>query len=203
MTKFLLVLLLPLTLLTGCGPVIVFGHTVGEGRVASENEPVAKHAAQPAPNASAAKIKSVTLALTPQATAKVASDPRFKADALLDAIESELQSRQLFDAHDPRASDQAEILIDDFATRSTSNAVVFGYNLSAGTLTGDIHVRGADGHELQTFKVVAESRLAIAASGEDANPLRDLYRRFANLAADDLAGTPAKSADASNNGVPR
>ncbi len=203
MPKLLVLLLLTLGLLTGCGQVVIFGHTVGEGRSASENEPAAGRTAQATSKPLVPKVKAVTLALTPQAAEKVASDPRFKADVLLAAVESELRSRELFDAQDPRASGQAEILIDDFATRSTSNAVVFGYNFSAGTLAGDIRVRDANGNELQTFKVVAESRLAIAASGEDTNPLRDLYRRFADLAADDLAGTPSKSADAANNGVPR
>ncbi len=203
MLKSLLLLLFTLGVLAGCGQVAVFGHTLGEERVRSESPPVSRKAvsnpageptskatAQAPSRPGAQRVNAVTLALTPRATAKVASDPRFKADELLHAVEGELRSRELFDAQDPRASGTAEILIDDFATRSTSNAVVFGYSFVAGTLTGDIRVRDAKGNELRSFRVAAESRLTVPASGEDANALGVLYRRFATLAADSVAGTP-------------
>jgi hypothetical protein len=215
MLKRWILLLLTLGVLTGCGGrVVVFGHTMGEegahtqakvvsnpGAEATSNataeassnpaaEATSNATAQPTSTPGVQKVSAVTLALTSQAEAKVANDPRFKVDELLNAVEGELKSRDMFDGQDPHASGTAEILIDDFATRSTSNAVVFGYNFAAGTLTGDVRLRDAQGHELQHFKIAAEARLTIAANGEDSKPLAGLYRRFATLAADRVAGVP-------------
>jgi hypothetical protein len=39
---------------------------------------------------------------------------------------------------------------------------------------------------------VAESRLTVAADGQDKNALGPLYRRFATLTADELTGIAAK-----------
>jgi hypothetical protein len=143
-------------------------------------------------------VSAVTLALTPQAQAEAAKDPRFNADELLHAVQAELQSRGLLDAAGSGASGTAEILIDDFATRPTSNAVLFGHTFVAGTLAGDVRVRDAKGNERQNTKVAAEARMSIAADGEDPNPLASLYRRFATLAADRIAGTPSKPDDAAD-----
>ena len=203
MLKLLPWLLLTLGLLAGCGQVVIFGHTVGDGRANSASEPASKPKGQATSTPAAHRVKAVTLALTPEATQKVAGDPRFKADALRDAVEGELRSRQLLDVQDPQASGTAEILIDDFAIRATSNAVVFGRIPSAGTLIGDIRIRDANGNALPADKISAEARMSLAANGNDKNPLQDLYRRFAVLVADNLAGIPSKSEDTSGNVIPR
>ncbi|MEJ1963076.1 MAG: hypothetical protein WDO56_16590 [Gammaproteobacteria bacterium] len=145
----------------------------------------------------------MSLTLTAEATAKATDDPAFKADALLDAIRRELRARQLLDPQDTGAAGSAEVVIDDFDTRSTSNAVVFGYIFKEGALAGVIHVRDASGNELQKFDVMAESRFSVAANGTDANGLAALYRRFAVLAADRLADTPSKPEVSTSNDVPR
>lgn len=216
MQRFLLLSLLTCGVISGCGrQVIVFGHTVAEGREPSQGKPVAENnpAARSEPPAIATaqapskpavlRVNSVTVELTSPVTTKAENDPRFKPEALLEAVQGELRSRELFDPQDPRTSGTAEVLIDDFGVRPTSNVVLFGYIPSAGTLSGSIRVRDARGNELQNFRIVAETRLRIAASGDDGNPLELLYRRFANLAADSLAGTPSKSDDTSGNVVPR
>ncbi len=46
------------------------------------------------------------------------------------------------------ASGTAEIVVDDLATRPTTNAILFGYKMLAGTLEGDIRVTGASRHRL-------------------------------------------------------
>jgi hypothetical protein len=201
-------------MLAGCGQVIVFGHVVGDRPASSapksEEGPgaAAAPAAESPPAASArgtssvAKspslpaghaIKAVNLTIGPEAAAKVTGDAsRFSADALLDAIKTELKSRKLLDEQGAATSGTAEIIVDDLATRPTTNAVVFGYKMLAGTLEGDVRITGTDGSESTGSRIVAQSKLTIAASGDDKNPLGPLYRRFAVLTADRLAGVTSQ-----------
>ena len=222
---------LMITLLAGCGQVMVFGHVVGERRTAEETKSEATPAASPtaagetpappAPGASTGSastpvepplaarsplvthaVKAVNVTVTAEAAAKATGDAsRFAADALLDAIRAELKSRKLLDEQSPRAVGTAEIIVDDLATRPTTNAVVFGYKMLAGTLEGDIRVTGAGDTESTGARIVAQSELTVAANGDDKNPLGPLYRRFAVLAADRLAGVASKPQDPT--GIPR
>jgi hypothetical protein len=144
-------------------------------------------------------VHAVNLTLSPEAKTGNAS---LATDALLDAIRAELRSRKLLDEQSSNAGGTAEILIDNATTRPTVNAVVFGYQMMAGTLTGDVRVNGANGEELPTSKIVAESRLTVAADGSDKNSLGPLYRRFAVLTADKLAGVASQPNDATD-GTPR
>jgi hypothetical protein len=130
-------------------------------------------------------LHAVNVTLSP---ASQTDDPRIDAVALQDAIRTELRSRKLLDEQNPSANGTAEVLIESATTHRTVNAVVFGRQPMAGTLTGELRVRGASG-ELPTSKIVAESRFNIADDGEDKNALGPLYRRFAVLAADELTGT--------------
>ena len=105
---------------------------------------------------------------------------------------------KLLDETNSGARGTAEISIDDFAVRPTSNAVIFGRIISAGTLNADIRVRDADGRDLRSLKVEAASQVSVAASGDTQDPLGALYHRFAVLAADRLAGVvsrPEQAAD--------
>jgi hypothetical protein len=141
-------------------------------------------------------IRAVNLTVTPEAASKVTGDAsRFSADALLDAIKAELKSRKLLDEQGAQASGTAEVIVDDLATRPTTNAVVFGYKMLAGTLEGDVRVTGMAGGDSTGSRIVAQSKLTIAASGDDKNPLGPLYRRFAVLAADRLAGVTSQPQD--------
>lgn len=147
-------------------------------------------------------VKSVNIVVTPEAAAKVTGDAsRFTADALLDAIKTEMKSRKLLDDQNPQASGTAEIVVDDLATRPTSNVILFGYKMLAGTLAGDIRVTGSQGNDSTGSRIVAQSKITLAAAGDDKNPLGPLYRRFAVLAADRLAGVDSKPQDP--DGIPR
>src|SRR5262249_48018454 len=137
---------------------------------------------------------AVNVTLSP---ASQAGDPSVDAAALLDAIRTELRSRNLLDEQNPRADGTAEVLIESATTRSTVNAVIFGQRPMAGTLTGELRVSRSSGAELPASKIVAESRMTVADDGQDKNPLGPLYRRFAVLAADQLTGfAPNANADA-------
>jgi hypothetical protein len=147
-------------------------------------------------------IKAVTITITAEAAAKVTGDAsRFSADALLDAIKAELKSRKLLDEQDPHAAGTAEVIVDRLGTRPTTNAIVFGYKMLAGTLEGDVRVTGLPGGESTGSRIVAESKLTVAASGDDKNPLGPLYKRFAVLTADRLAGVTSQSQGSTN--IPR
>jgi hypothetical protein len=203
MLKVQIALLVTVALLAGCGEVIVFGHTVREGHAASEVKaaPVAMTAAtatETVVSPAIQRVREVTLSLTPQAAGKVANDSRFNAGALLDAIKVELRSRRLFDVNGldvagSRASITAEIFIDDYALRPTTNFVLLGSTINAGTLSGNLVLRDEHGNELQRRRIETQARVSIPESGEAANSLWSLYHEFAVAAANSLSGTPAKS----------
>ncbi len=215
MIRLLTALVLSLATLTGCGEVVVFGHVVRENPPTTEapaSKPATERAAPSATEAAAPKPANATdpaqatlqtsapdagdLPATPLlgavnvtlSPASQAGDASLDAAALLDAIRTELRSRNLLDEQNPRAGGTAEVVIESATTRPTVNAVLFGYQPMAGTLTGELHVSGASGDELPTSRIVAESRVTIAVDGQSKNPLGPLYHRFAELTADKLTG---------------
>ena len=129
-------------------------------------------------------LHAVNVTLSPASQASTAS---IDAAALLDAIRAELRSRALLDEQNPSADRTAEILVEGATTRRTVNAVVFGRQPMAGTLTGELHVSSASG-DSRTSRIVAESRYSVTDDGQDKNALGPLYRRFAVLTADELTG---------------
>jgi hypothetical protein len=198
MLKPQIVLLLMVGLMAGCGEVIVFGHTIRGGHAVSDVTPDATSRPEAAGRPRIQVVKAVTLVLTPQVRANSVKDPRIDESALLDAITGELRSRKLLNDADVRASRTADISIDNIEVHPTTNVILFGQIMSTGKISGGIRVRDSNGQELQNFRIEADARLSIAASGEDPNPFGPLYRRFAALAADSLAGTPGKSSAASD-----
>ena len=137
-------------------------------------------------------LKAVTITFTLAAQQKIAAEPQFQQTTLLTAIENELRAHMLLADNDPHARGTVEISIDDFATHPTSNAVVFGYILSTGTLTGNLEVHAADGKESKDTRITAESRVAKSVNDGHANPFEPLYRRFATATVNSLTGTPAQ-----------
>jgi hypothetical protein len=203
------------TLMAGCGEVVVFGHTVREGKTSTpevkadssaapaENESASAGQTQSAPSGKvststtpdvaavirhATVVRSVTLVLTPQAAIKTSDDARFNGDALLAEIKSELQARKLFDDTNVNA-DAATVSIDDYSMQRTSNVILFGKINSVGMLKGNIRIQDGRGTPLPTLRIEAESRISIPEDGDTPNPLGPLYRRFAVATADTLAGT--------------
>jgi hypothetical protein len=184
--------------LSGCAGWVVFGHTIEGQRqqpsAVAPPAPTTDHpyasqlAASPPPVAvpSARMLKSVTVRLTPAAREKIAAEPQFKEDRLLATIEDELRAHKLFDDSDSRATGTLEVSIDDFATRPLSNAVVFGYVLGNGTLTGHIEVRNPEGTEPRESRINAESRVEKPVSAQRSNAFGPLYRKFADLTVDSL-----------------
>ena len=177
--------------LSGCAGWVVFGHTI-EGKPAAP----APAAAEPTPTSPASPdaplLKAVTVTFTPAAQQKIAAEPQFQQATLLMAIETELRAHKILAANDPHARGTLEISIDDFATHPTSNAVVFGYILGTGTLTGNVEIRAADGKQPQDTHITAESRVAKSLNGGQGNPFEPLYRRFAAATVDSLTGATAQ-----------
>ena len=149
-------------------------------------------AAEPQSAANAARssghlLRAVNVTLSAES---VASGSGVDTAALLDAIRAELRSRKLLDEQSTSGDGTAEVLIEGATTHRTVNAVVFGIQPMAGTLEGELHVSSARG-EHPAVKIVAESRFSLAADGENKNALGPLYRRFAVLTADEIAGMAA------------
>jgi hypothetical protein len=137
-------------------------------------------------------LHAVNVTLSPGSQA---SDVNVDAAALLDAIRTELRSRNLLDEQNPSATGTAEVLVESATTRATVNAVIFGQRPMAGTITGEVHLSGASGDELPPSRIVAESRFNIPDDGQKHDALGPLYRRFAVLTADELtAASPNKAA---------
>jgi hypothetical protein len=180
--------------LSGCAGWVVFGHTIQGPQPATAAQPPVATQPAPPPSAAAASpdtpmLKAVTLTFTPAAEQKIAAEPQFQQATLLTAIESELRARKLLDANDPHARGTAEISIDDFATRPASNAVVFGYILGTGTLSGNVSIHAAESNAFRDARITAQSHLAKPVSGDQANPFGPLYHRFAATTVDSLTGT--------------
>jgi hypothetical protein len=220
-------LVLPIVICgSGCAGSVIFGHTGGESRSDSVTEPASAPNAAPAPataagtNAAPAPataagtgaapaprvhrekqaVTAVALSFTPAAMDKIAADAEFKPAALLTEIQGELRARRLLDEAASGTTRVMAISVDDFATRDSSNAVVFGYKLGSGTLAANITIRDG-GKDVRDFRIQAGSRIAGRPGGEDTNPLRPLYHRFAILAVDGLAGTV--STESAGDEVPR
>jgi hypothetical protein len=167
-----------------------------QGRSVQAPPPVQVAVAEPTagPAVRPGKFKAASVAWAPAADAKVTADPRFNRDQLLAAVTDALRAHQLLDDGGKVDTDRTlAIVIDDFATRAGSNAVVLGYSFTRATLAGHVEVRGASGGDSERFAVMAESRLAAAADADQSGTLKPLYRRFADIIVSRLTGVPLKA----------
>jgi hypothetical protein len=144
----------------------------------------------PASAGDAHRIRSVRVTFTPSAAQTLATEPEFTAEGLSEAIEIELRARNLLDPLDPEARDTLAVAIDEFAVRSTSNAVLFGYVLSRGTLGGNLEVLNSDGQEVKKAWIHARAQLVKPASGEQPTSFAPLYQGFAGMTVRNLTGAP-------------
>jgi hypothetical protein len=181
-------LILVLGLLDACTRVTVLGHIVkddsatrAEAAPASVSVPAAGQPAQ-------AQINRLSLEFTPEARQQVAADERFNAEALREAVAGELRSRRLLELKTTGAARIAEIHVQEFALRATSNVVLFGHLPSAGLIDATVRIREAASGEAREFRVRAEIPLSIARDGSDRNPLKNLYSGFARQLVDELTG---------------
>jgi len=208
-SRLTLVSVLTAALLSGCGQVAVFGHVVGERPAPAASSPVTNTAAAseaPAkvagaegskqPSAAVHALKSVTIKVASKADEGVASDAKFTPEALLDAVRTELRARGLLDEQKPDASGAAEIQVSEVTLRPASNAILFGYKTMSATLIGDVQLNGADKSTPPSFHVLAQTRVTISVQankdGRGKDPLGPVYRRFAVLVADRLAGVESQ-----------
>ncbi len=134
------------------------------------------------------RVKEVSLSVTSKAVEKVAKNSRFNANALLDAIKAELQSRNLFDAASLQAGGTLEISIDDYELHPNTNFVIFGATPNTGTLAGNVISHDENANALSTHHIETQTRISIPESGEAKNLLQPLYHEFAVAVADSLTG---------------
>jgi hypothetical protein len=200
-------LLVPVAIaLSGCVHWVVFGHSFDKesaAQQASAELPPAKPPVQPARAVSRSMLQGVSLTLTLAAREKADPDQRISRDALVAALKGELRARKLLAEGGLKAERSMTVVINDFTTRPSSNAVIFGYVISEGFLTGDVHVSATSGEPLQAFRIKAQSRLVTPAAAQDNPPLDSLYARFANLTVDGLSGAPRRPEDLTNSEAPR
>ena len=224
-------LLIPIAAaLSGCVHFVAFGHQIG-GPAAAAATPAsataaARPASSPAPAAATAApegtaapaatasgpgvvavvaptVNSVSVNLAEAVQGDASTDLKLLGGPLRVAIEDELRSRKLLGDEDGSAMGRTiAISIDGFTARTTSNVILFGQVFEAGTLTGDVTVRDGGGAALQTYHIKANSHINRPAAGATTDTLTPLYRKFANLAVDNLSGAPRKPVDLTNTGMP-
>jgi hypothetical protein len=170
----------------------MFGHTVrNEGPAAAQ-----RGVAVPATVAASSPITRIAIEFTPAARQQTDEDDRFNPESLREALIAELRSRQLLDLQPTDTGRALVIRLEEFQVRATSNVVMFGRLASTGVLDGLARISEKNS-ETQEFRVRAEVPLQIVRNGDDANPLKLLYRGFAEQFADALGGA-ASPAPATN-----
>jgi hypothetical protein len=152
----------------------------------SASAPATRAATSPAGQTS--RFTAVNLTFSPYAQTRLAAEPQFEPAGLSNAIETELRGQRLLDESNPEGGDTLSIVIDDFTARPSSNAVVFGYILSTGTLEGSLAVLTADGQQRRTAKIHAHARLVQAVNSGQPPSLQPLYQGFAGATARNLTG---------------
>ncbi len=205
MRNRLLIALSIVAVTSGCAGSVIFGHTIGQPKThepppaVTPPPPVKAAGAEPAVASAVTpgKFKTASVAWASAADSKMTADPRFSRDQLLAAVTDELRARQLLDDGGKTDTDRTlAIVIDDFATRAASNAVVLGYSFTRATLAGHVEVQSPSGGSAERFAVMAESRLASSSDGEQSgaqSALKPLYRKFADIIVSRLTGVPLKT----------
>jgi hypothetical protein len=178
--NFVLVLVI-LGGLAACTHLTMPGHTV------KDESPVGAPAANAVPAATGLPIARVAVELTPAARQQTDEDERFNTDGLRDAVIAELRSRGLLDLAHADTGRALVIRLEEFGVRATSNIVMFGRLASTGVLDGQARIRGGNS-EAREFRVRAEVAMQITRDGKDKNPLKPLYRGFAEQFVDTLVG---------------
>jgi hypothetical protein len=178
-----MLLLVTLGALAACTRVTMFGHTVRNDGPAAAPRAVAI----PAMTASSSPITRIAIEFTPAARQQTEEDVRFNPESLRDALIAELRARQLLDLQPADTGRALVIRLEEFQVRATSNVVMFGRLASTGVLDGLARISEKNS-ETQEFRVRTEVPMQIVRNGDDPNPLKLLYRGFAEQFADALGG---------------
>lgn len=135
------------------------------------------------------KVASVKLYLNDNAQKLHADNIKFNPEALRSTIQRSLEARQLV-ASDSRQ--RLEVEITDIRVRSTFASVAFGFMAGADSVTGNVHVLGADGKPLAKFEVSASYALGGIGGGMDDARMNWLYEEFSKLTINEMLGQEAK-----------
>jgi hypothetical protein len=140
----------------------------------------------------APRLASIAVLLSAELEQQIADEPRFSFAVLRDAITAELRARRLLAAQGGAAGNTAEILVNEFALRATSNVVVFGRLSSVGVLGGLVRLRTEAGAQPREFKVLVEIPLSISQRKTGSDSLQKLNQRFARVIGDEIAAAVAR-----------
>jgi len=138
-------------------------------------------------------MNAVTLSIAPEVAGILTKDSRFNANALLNAIKLELQSRKLLNASDSSPSFTLEIYIDHYDLHANTNFVMFGSTPHTGTLAGNLLLRDEQGDTVPLSHLEAYSRISVPETGDPKNLLQPLYLEFSVAVANSLGGTHTRS----------
>ncbi|MBE0533304.1 MAG: DUF4410 domain-containing protein [Rhodospirillales bacterium] len=133
----------------------------------------------------------VTIALAPEARSAAASSTTFKQEALLAVVRQALEAKNELTRDKDPSLPIVEITVTSVRTRSTFNAIMFGFMAGDDHINGDVVVRSPSGVVLQRFSVSASYALGGFGGGRNEARMSWLYDTFANHLVEELTGTPS------------
>jgi hypothetical protein len=113
---------------------------------------------------------------------------RFNQDTLLRLIRQGLEQKHAVTVTPDQTLPSIEILITSIRSRSTFNAIMFGFMAGDDHIKGDVVVRSPEGLELQRFGVSASYALGGLGGGQTDARMGWLYETFAKHVIDELTG---------------
>jgi hypothetical protein len=139
------------------------------------------------------QVRDVSISLAPEAQQVASTTIRFDQGTLLRLVRQGLEQKKALSAAPNQVLPSVEILVTSIRSRSTFNAVMFGFMAGDDHIKGDVIVRSPDGAELHRFGVSASYAFGGVAGGQVDTRMGWLYEAFAKHVIEELTGQSAKS----------
>lgn len=134
----------------------------------------------------------ISIGLTAEAEKVAATTTRINQNEILQLVRRGLEVRNALTKAPDSTLPNIEILITSVRSRSTFNAVMWGFMAGDDHIKGDVIVRSPEGGELQRFAVSASYALGGFGGGQTDARMGWLYETFAKHVVDELTGAKAK-----------
>ena len=134
------------------------------------------------------KFDRVTVQMSPQAKKELPDNLDFDAKTFEAELTKVMDAGQLLQSG---SDSRVLVTVKDIRSRSTLNAVLWGFMAGDDHVVGDVTLLGAGDRPLHKFEVSASYALGGLAGGTDTR-MGWLYRRFAELTMQELKGAKAQ-----------
>jgi hypothetical protein len=167
------------------GSILPAGCTTSVTR--DPGQPVVAQAVSPT-----SQVAKITVELTPEVKARIASSLKFNPSELRDRVQLALTSRDLYAFREKPGTYTLHILVDHVRVRSTFNAVMWGFMSGNDALDGEVTVLDAAGTVRDRFRVSTAYALGGWGGGQDQTRVGWLYEAFAKHLVAQITGEAAK-----------